>query len=53
MVLSLTLALLNRGTTGVGGSLLDERRLPLPPRRPPRLPRRPPAAPKGPAVPNN
>jgi preprotein translocase subunit SecG len=52
MVLSLALALLNRGTTGVGGSLLAN-----PPASAPapttQVPVPPPAAPKGPAVPNN
>jgi preprotein translocase subunit SecG len=52
MVLSLALALLNRGTTGVGGSLLAN-----PPASAPasttQVPAPPPAAPKGPAVPNN
>ena len=52
MVLSLALALLNHGTTGVGGSLLAN-----PPASAPapttQVPVPPPAAPKGPAVPNN
>ena len=53
MVLSLTLALLNRGTTGMGRSLLES---PPPASAPgpttlPAAP--PPAAPKGPAVPTN
>jgi preprotein translocase subunit SecG len=53
MVLSLTLALLNRGTTGMGRSLLES---PSPASAPgpatlPAAP--PPAAPKGPAVPTN
>jgi preprotein translocase subunit SecG len=55
MVLSLTLALLNRGTTGVGGSLLAN----PPPLSSPTTapttpaPAPPPAEPKGPAVPTN
>ncbi len=51
MVLSLTLALMNRGTTGVGGSLLANppASAPTPATQAPA----PPAAPKGPAVPNN
>ena len=52
MVLSLALALLNRGTTGVGGSLLAN-----PPASAPapatQAPVPPTAAPKGPSVPNN
>jgi preprotein translocase subunit SecG len=53
MVLSLTLALLNRGTTGVAGSLLGtpspiSGTAPATPAPPP-----PPALPKGPAVPTN
>ena len=52
MALSLTLALLNRGTTGVGGSLLAN---PPPASAPtPATPApSPPAAPKGPSVPTN
>jgi preprotein translocase subunit SecG len=52
MALSLTLALLNRGTTGVGGSLLAN---PPPASEPaPAAPApSPPAAPKGPSVPTN
>ena len=52
MALSLTLALLNRGTTGVGGSLLET---PAPATAPaPATPApAPPAAPKGPSVPTN
>ena len=54
MALSLTLALLNRGTTGVGGSLLGT----PPPAETAPAPATPapapaPAEPKGPAVPNN
>jgi preprotein translocase subunit SecG len=62
MVLSLTLALMNRGTTGVGGSLLDSQppasapgpggttqSAPAPTTQAPA----PPAAPKGPSVPTN
>jgi preprotein translocase subunit SecG len=52
MALSLTLALLNRGTTGVGGSLLASpppASAPAPATQPPA----PPAAPKGPSVPTN
>jgi preprotein translocase subunit SecG len=48
MVLSLTLALLNRGTSGVAGSLLAN----PPPAATPAAPA-PPALPKGPTVPNN
>ena len=53
MVLSLTLALLNRGTTGVAGSLLGtpppiSGAAPASPAPPP-----PPALPKGPSVPTN
>jgi preprotein translocase subunit SecG len=61
MVLSLTLALMNRGTTGVGRSLLEA---PAPASSPapgaalpaapaPATPAPAPAAPKGPAVPTN
>ena len=69
MALSLTLALLNRGTTGVGGSPSLLGPLPAPPAVPaapaggtPTAPRAPapaapsgaqPAAPKGPSVPTN
>jgi preprotein translocase subunit SecG len=63
MVLSLTLALMNRGTTGVGGSLLDNPpTVPAPaapgdttPAAPPPATQAPapPAAPKGPSVPTN
>jgi preprotein translocase subunit SecG len=48
MVLSLTLALMNRGTSGVAGSLLAN----PPPASTPAAPT-PPPAPKGPTVPNN
>jgi preprotein translocase subunit SecG len=48
MVLSLTLALMNRGTSGVSGSLLAN----PPPAATPAAPA-PPALPKGPTVPNN
>ena len=48
MLLSLTLALMNRGTSGVGGSLLAN----PPPVSTPAAPA-PPAPPKGPTVPNN
>jgi preprotein translocase subunit SecG len=51
MVLSLTLALLNHGTTGVGGSLLANPPASAP--EPATQTPAPPAAPKGPAVPNN
>ncbi|HEY7576083.1 MAG TPA: preprotein translocase subunit SecG [Acetobacteraceae bacterium] len=52
MALSLTLALLNRGTTGVGRSLLEN---PPPASAPaPSAPTpAPPSAPKGPSVPTN
>jgi preprotein translocase subunit SecG len=52
MALSLTLALLNRGTTGVGRSLLEN---PPPASTPaPSTPApAPPSAPKGPSVPSN
>ena len=62
MVLSLALALMNRGTTGVGGSLLEApspASTPgpagaLPAAPPPSVPATaPPAPPKGPAVPTN
>jgi preprotein translocase subunit SecG len=46
MALSLTLALLNRGTTGVGGSILNN---PAPSSTPAPAP----VAPKGPSVPTN
>ena len=48
MVLSLTLALMNRGTSGVAGSLLAN----PPPAAAPAAPAAP-ALPKGPTVPNN
>ena len=50
MALSLTLALMNRGTTGVGGGLLES---PPPASAPATTPAPAPAAPKGPTVPNN
>jgi len=52
MVLSLALALMNRGTSGVGGSLLEN---PPPTAAPaPTTPApAPPPAPKGPSVPTN
>ena len=51
MALSLTLALMNRGTTGVGGGLLEN---PPPVSAPATTPApAAPAAPKGPTVPNN
>ena len=55
MALSLTLALMNRGTTGVGRpSLLESHVASLGAQdRPRRRPRRLPAAPKGPSVPTN
>jgi preprotein translocase subunit SecG len=62
MVLSLTLALMNRGTTGVGGSLMDSQppaSAPGPGGTTPSTPApttqapAPPAAPKGPSVPTN
>jgi preprotein translocase subunit SecG len=49
MALSLTLALMNRGTSGVGGGLLAN---PPPPVSAPATPA-PPPAPKGPTVPTN
>ena len=52
MVLSLTLALLNRGTTGVGGSLLANPPACFGPAPATQAPAPPPAAPKGPSVPN-
>jgi preprotein translocase subunit SecG len=48
MVLSLTLALMNRGTSGVAGSLLANPPSAATPAAP-----APPALPKGPTVPNN
>jgi preprotein translocase subunit SecG len=65
MLLSLALALMNRGTTGVGGSLLDNPPSPsapgsvpgaggtAPPAAPPSQAPAPPAAPQGPSVPTN
>jgi preprotein translocase subunit SecG len=61
MVLSLTLALMNRGTTGVGGSLLANppppTSIPAPASTAPAAPTpatpAPPSAPKGPNVPTN
>jgi preprotein translocase subunit SecG len=64
MLLSLALALMNRGTTGVGGSILEApapASAPAPAGTPPAAPAQaptsqapaPPAAPKGPAVPTN
>jgi preprotein translocase subunit SecG len=63
MALSLTLALMNRGTTGVGGSILEApapASAPAPAGTTPAAPAQPatqapaaPAAPKGPAVPTN
>jgi preprotein translocase subunit SecG len=57
MALSLILALLNHGTTGVGGSLLENpAAAPAPGGALPAAPApatEAPAAPKGPAVPNN
>jgi preprotein translocase subunit SecG len=52
MALSLTLALMNRGTTGVGGGLLAN---PPPATSAPATPAAPapPPAPKGPSVPTN
>ena len=50
MVLSLALALMNRGTTGVGGSLLEN---PPPASAPAAQAPAPPAVPKGPSVPTN
>jgi preprotein translocase subunit SecG len=55
MALSLTLALMNRGTSGVGGSLLENpppATAPAPAGTAPVTPA-PPAPPKGPAVPTN
>ncbi len=54
MLLSLTLALMNRGTTGVGGSLL-EGPAPASTSAPAPAPQAPaaPAVPKGPSVPTN
>jgi preprotein translocase subunit SecG len=63
MALSLTLALMNRGTTGVGGSILEApapASAPAPAGTTPAAPAQPatqapaaPAASKGPAVPTN
>jgi preprotein translocase subunit SecG len=60
MVLSLALALLNRGTTGVGGSLMENPpTVPAPGGTTPAAPApttqapAPPVAPKGPSVPTN
>jgi preprotein translocase subunit SecG len=53
MVLSLTLALLNRGTTGVAGSLLGAAPPPVSGTAPATQEPPPPALPKGPAVPTN
>jgi preprotein translocase subunit SecG len=58
MALSLTLALMNRGTTGVGGSLLESpapAATPAPGGTPPPATQAPalPAAPKSPSVPTN
>jgi len=52
MALSLTLALMNRGTTGVGGGLLAN---PPPATSAPATPAAPapPPVPKGPSVPTN
>jgi preprotein translocase subunit SecG len=52
MALSLTLALLNRGTTGVGRSLLENPPPASAPASTAPAPT-PPPAPKGPSVPNN
>jgi preprotein translocase subunit SecG len=49
MALSLALALMNRGTTSVGGSLLEN----PPPATAPAPTPAPPPAPKGPSVPTN
>jgi len=49
MALSLALALMNRGTTGVGGSLLEN----PPPATAPAPAPAPPPTPKGPSVPTN
>lgn len=53
MALSLTLALMNRGTTGVGRSLLEGPAPVSAPAPAVPTPAPPPAAPKGPAVPTN
>ena len=50
MALSLALALMNRGTSGVGESLLEN---PPPAATPAPTPPAPPPAPKGPSVPSN
>ena len=56
MVLSLALALMNRGTTGVGRSLLDTpapATLPAPASQAPTPAPAPPPTPRGPTVPTN
>jgi preprotein translocase subunit SecG len=53
MALSLALALMNRGTTGVGGSLLENPPPATAPAPTTSAPTPPPPAPKGPSVPTN
>jgi preprotein translocase subunit SecG len=53
MALSLALALMNRGTAGVGGSLLESPPPATVPAPTTPAPAPPPAAPKGPSVPTN
>ena len=53
MALSLALALMNRGTTGVGGSLLENPPPATAPAPSAPAPAQPPPAPKGPSVPSN
>jgi preprotein translocase subunit SecG len=53
MALSLALALMNRGTAGVGGSLLESPPPATAPAPTAPAPAPPPAAPKGPSVPTN
>ena len=53
MVLSLTLALMNRGTTGIGRSLLEGSAPASAPASQPPVPAPLPATPAGPAVPTN
>jgi preprotein translocase subunit SecG len=53
MVLSLVLALLNRGTSGVGTSILDNPPPPAAATTPEPAKPAPPPAPKGPSVPTN
>jgi preprotein translocase subunit SecG len=53
MALSLVLALMNRGTSGVGGSLLENPSPATAPAPTTPAPAPPPPAPKGPSVPTN